>query len=112
MKDNLWRRREIVGRENGIAGVTIQWCAGQGRKKPIVAIHYKVKIFKKLHGSMNEISSMNLLSTLSHIRCVLNVNGHMTFKKYIMNINMSIFELNNMQQKLFASEIINKKNLF
>lgn len=58
---------------------------------------------------MNEISSMNLLSTLSHIRCVLNVNGHMTFKKYIMNINMSIFELNNMQQKLFASEIINKK---
>lgn len=58
---------------------------------------------------MNEISSMNLLSTLSHIRCVLNVNGHMTFKKYIMNINMSIFELNNMQQTLFASEIINKK---
>lgn len=58
---------------------------------------------------MNEISSMNLLSTLSHIRCVLNVNGHMTFRKYIININMSIFELNNMQQKLFASEIINKK---
>lgn len=58
---------------------------------------------------MNEISSMNLLSTLSHIRCVLNVNGHMTFRKYIKNINMSIFELNNMQQKLFASEIINKK---
>lgn len=58
---------------------------------------------------MNEISSMNLLSTLSHIRCVLNVNGHMTFRKYIININMSIFELNNMQQTLFASEIINKK---
>lgn len=58
---------------------------------------------------MNEISSMNLLSTLSHIRCVLNVNGHMTFRKSIININMSIFELNNMQQKLFASEIINKK---
>lgn len=58
---------------------------------------------------MNEISSMNLLSTLSHIRCVLNVNGHMTFRKYIININMSIFELNNMQQKLFTSEIINKK---
>lgn len=58
---------------------------------------------------MNEISSMNLLSTLSHIRCVLNVNGHMTFRKYIININVSIFELNNMQQKLFASEIINKK---
>lgn len=33
----------------------------------------------------------------------------MTFRKYIININMSIFELNNMQQKLFASEIINKK---
>lgn len=61
---------------------------------------------------MNEISSMNLLSTLSHIRCELNVNGHMTFRKYIININMSIFELNNMQQKLFASEIINKKISF
>lgn len=33
----------------------------------------------------------------------------MTFRKHIININMSIFELNNMQQKLFASEIINKK---
>lgn len=33
----------------------------------------------------------------------------MTFRKYIININMSIFELNNMQQKLLASEIINKK---
>lgn len=33
----------------------------------------------------------------------------MTFRKYIINIIMSIFELNNMQQKLFASEIINKK---
>lgn len=33
----------------------------------------------------------------------------MTFRKYIINIDMSIFELNNMQQKLFASEIINKK---
>lgn len=36
----------------------------------------------------------------------------MTFRKYIININMSIFELNNMQQKLFASEIINKKISF
>lgn len=112
--DNVWRticgkeRREIVEREKGIAGVTIQRWAGQGRKKPIVAIHYKVNIFKKLHGSMNEISSMNLLSTLSHIGCVLNVNGHMAFKKYIININMSIFE-HNMQQILFACEKIQWK---
>lgn len=52
---------------------------------------------------MNETSLMNLLSTLGHISCVLN--GHVIFKKYILNINMSISG-HNMQQILFACEII------
>lgn len=54
---------------------------------------------------MNETSLMNLLSTLGHTGCVLDVNGHVIFKKYILNINMSISG-HNMQQILFACEII------
>lgn len=42
---------------------------------------------------MNEILLMNLLLIFSYICCVLNVNG---YRKYIININMLIFEFNNM----------------
>lgn len=45
---------------------------------------------------MNEILLMNLLLIFSYICCVLNVNGYMIFRKYIININVLIFEFNNM----------------